>query len=181
EFDGEEAVEQLFLNLEAGFDGTAAALIAEVSGNFSEQGVGNHSGDGEVEGAAGFRHSDFEAEAKIFFFGRHEALGLQEPLARAEIKFERNRLPGCLQFAAHDVDDAFENLFFDLGGVAGNFAAPAFPSEHDVDDGEGDGEIELEHRRGADRGEIGGGEVGSFRETFQELEEGEMLGGNQAT
>ena len=41
--------------------------------------------------------------------------------------------------------------------VAGDFAALAFPAEHDVDDGESDGEIELEHGRGADRSEIDGG------------------------
>src|SRR5208282_3536695 len=179
-FDGEETVEQLFLNLEAAFDRTAAALIAEVGGDFSEQGVGHHGGYGKVEGAAGFRHFDFEAEAKTFFFGRHKALGLQELLACAEVEFERNCLPGCLQFAAHDADDAFENLFLDLGDGAGNFAAIALPAEHDVDDGESDGEIELEHSRGPDRGEIDGGEIGFFGDALDELEEGEMLGGNQA-
>jgi hypothetical protein len=105
---------------------------------------------------------------------------LQELLARAEIEFKRNHLPGRLQLAAHDADDAFENLFFDFGDVAGNFAALAFPTEHDVDDGEGDGEIELEHSRGAGRGEIAGRDVGFVREALEELEVGEMLGGNQA-
>jgi len=131
-------------------------------------------------GAAGFRHFDFEAEAKTFFFGRHEALGLQDLLASAEVEFQRNRLPGCLQLAAHDADDAFQNLFLDLGDGAGNFAALAFPAQHDVDDGESDGEIELEHSRGPDRGEIDGGKVGFFGDALDELEEGEMLGGNQA-
>ena len=88
-----------------------------------------------------------------FFFGRHEPLGLQKLLARTEIECERNRLPRCLQFAAHDADDPFKNLFFDFGDVTGIFAALAFPAEDHVDDRKGNGEIELENARGADRGE----------------------------
>ena len=56
----------------------------------------------------------------------------------------------------------------------------AFPSEHDVDDGKGNREIELQHGRGADRSQIAGCEVGFFREALQKLAKGEMLGGNQA-
>ncbi len=85
-----------------------------------------------------------------------------------------------LQLAAHDADHAFENLFFDLGDVTGNFAALAFPAKHDVDDRKGDGEIELEHTRGADRGEIAGCEIGFFREAVQELAKSKMLGRSQA-
>src|ERR1700687_5035218 len=146
---------------------------------FSEQGIGNHGGDGEVEGTAGFRHFDFEAEAKILFIGRHQAVRLRDLLARAEIELQRNRLPTGLQLTAHDADHAFENPFFDLGDVAGNFAALAFPSEHDVDNGEDDGKIALQHSHGADRGELDGREVGFFGDTLQELAVGEMLGGNQ--
>ena len=155
-------------------------MIAEVDGDFSEQSVRDYGGNGEVEGAAGFRHSDFEAEAKVLFLGRHKALDLQEPLACAEIEFERDRLPGSLQFAAHDADNAFENLFFDLGNFAGIFAPLAFPAKHEVDNGEGNFQIEFEYCRCASRGEIDGCEVGLFRHALEKLAEGEVLGGNQA-
>src|SRR5208282_5337933 len=180
EFEGERTFEQLLLNLEAGFDGTATPLVAEVGGNFSEQGIRYDGGDGEVEGAAGLRHFDFEAEAKIFFFGGHEAWGLEELLAGAEIEFERDRVPAGLQLAQHDADNAFENLFFYFGDVALNFAGITFPAKHDFDNGKGNSEIELEHGGGADRGEFAGSEVGLFGKEFQEFAVGEMLGGYQA-
>jgi len=127
EFHREEALEKPFLNLPTGFGGAAAALVAEVGRHFSEQRVRNHGRDGEVEGAAVSAILISKLRPRFFFFGGHQALRLQDGLARAEIEFQRNRVPAVLQFAKHDANDAFQNLFFDFGEVASGRAVRAFP------------------------------------------------------
>jgi hypothetical protein len=101
-------------------------------------------------------------------------------LALPEVEFEGDRLPGRLELAADDADDAFEDLFFDFREAADRIAALAFASKQNVDDGEGDGEIELEQGNDAGGREIAGSEVGLFRDALKKFAVGQVLGGNQA-
>src|SRR5271156_58309 len=179
EFDGEKAVEHFLLNAEPGLDWNALALVAEVRGNLSQQRIRNHRRHGQVESASGLGHFDFKAEAKNFFFRRHQAFTLQSVLASPEIKFHCDRVPAILQLAKHDANDPFKNLYFDLSRFASAFAVCAFSSEQDVDDGKGDVVVELEHRGSAGWREIAGSDIGFFRDVMQKLSKSNMLRRNQ--
>ncbi len=154
-------------------------MITQVGRDLSQQSIGDHCGHGHVQSAPRFRHFDFQTQAQIFFFGNHQALRLCDRLVLSKLEFESNRLPRGLQFTADDAHDALENLFFDSSNFAAQIASLALPSKQQVNDWEGNGQVELQHGYRPRRHQIARCQISSLGETLKEFAVGQVLRGNQ--
>ena len=120
-------------------------------------------------------HADFKTQAQGLFIHRHDARHLGLHLPPLKVEAQAYGLPRGGQFPADDLHHRAQDGLFDVGQLPQR-TFPAIPSEEEVNDRRGQGQIELQHRQRAQRLQPHRGHIADLRYARKEFVEWDLFG-----